>query len=141
MWSFVEVARIEQHWERWCALVTLIKAGVPESFFVKFDAEPTPEQAQAAGVDLALRKNLDEAPAAPERTVTRGEFVARFTLPEIGAIYQAAAGNALLLAFTKRLEMAEAVHLDNDDTLAGLTLLESAGLIASGRAAQIRGMA
>src|SRR5574340_726177 len=98
MWSFVEVARIEQHWERWCALVTLIKAGVPESFFVKFDAEPTPEQAQAAGVDLALRKNLDDAPAAPARTVTRGEFVARSTLPEIGAIYQAAAGNALLRA-------------------------------------------
>lgn len=141
MWFFVEVARIEQHWGCWCALVTLVKAGVPESFFVKFEAAPTLAQAQAAGVELALRKNLDEAPAASSHTINRWEFVARFTLPETGAIYQAASANATLLAFTKRLEMADAVHLDSDEVIAGLALLEQLGLVVAGRAAQIRGVA
>lgn len=141
MWSFVEVVRIEQHWGKWCALVTLVKAGVPESFYLKFDAEPTPAQAQAAGIDLALRKTLDEAPVAAGRSITQDEFVKRFTLAEIGGIYAAAPGNASLLAFVKRLEFSPSVDLDSDDVVNGLALLEQVGLIGAGRAAQIRGAA
>lgn len=139
MWSFVEVVRIEQHWGRWCALVTLAKAGVPESFYLKFQDEPTPWQAQAAGADLALRKNLDEAPVTPGRVVSREEFVGRFTMPEIAGIYQAAASSATLMAFTKKLEMRDTVHLDAEDTVAGLALLEQSTLIGVGRANAIRG--
>lgn len=138
MWSFLEVVRVEQNWGRWHALVTLSKAGVPESFYLKFAGEPTPEQAEQAGRDYALRRNLDEAPDAPSRTVTREDFVGRFTLQEIGAIYSATAGNASLLAFTKRLEFNPTVQLDGEDCTNGLALLEEVGLIGSGRASAIR---
>lgn len=35
------------------------------------------------------------------------------------------------------LEMAETVRLDNDDVMAGLAMLEGAGLLAAGRASEI----
>lgn len=138
MWEFVEVVRTEQNWGRWSALVTLSKAGVQESFYLKFDGEPTPEQAEQAGRDYALRKNIDEAPEAPSRTISRSEFVGRFQITEIGAIYSAATGNATLLAFTKKLELNDTVNLDSDDCINGLALLEQAGLIGAGRANAIR---
>lgn len=138
MWQFVEVARIEQNWGKWSALVTLSKSGVPESSYLKFDTEPTAEQAAQAGHDHALRKNLDEAPEAPSRAVPRAEFVGRFLIAEIGAIYMAAASNASLLAFTKKLELYDDVNLDSVDVVNGLALLEQAGLIGAGRATAIR---
>ena len=63
MWTFLEVARIEQIWGEWQALVTLVRLGVPESFFLSFLSEPTLGNAQAAGQTLATLKN-DLAAAA-----------------------------------------------------------------------------
>lgn len=139
MWSFVEVVRVEQNWGEWYALVLLEKSGVQEGAFVRFHAQPTAAEVEAAGREQALRRNIADAPLAPGRTISRAEFVGRFTLTEIGAIYQAAASNATILAFTKRLELTDTVDLDSDDAVAGLALLEQSGFIAAGRAAKIRG--
>jgi hypothetical protein len=140
MWTFLEVANVAQEWGIWHALITLSKDGVPESFYLKFDAEPTLERAQQAGVDFARRKNIMEAPAAPEapsRSISRQDFVSRFLMSEIGAIYAASASNVNLLAFVKKLELYATVNLDNEDTRTGLQLLEQAGILGQGRAAEI----
>lgn len=139
MWTFKEIARIEQSFGTWYALVTLSKGGVPESFFLKFDAEPDAEQAAQAGADLALRKNLDEAPSAPGDSLTREDFFSRFTNAEIALIYKAAQQNDDLFAYVKKMEINPSINRSNADVIAGLQLLEAAGLLAAGRAAQILG--
>lgn len=138
VWSFVEVARIEQQFGQWYALVTLAKEA-PESFFVRFDAEPTPAQAAAAGADFALKKNLEEAPAAPGDSIPREEFFSRFTNSEIATIYAAANSNADLFAYLKKAEINPSVNRKHAEVIDGLQLLEAVGLIAPGRAADILG--
>jgi hypothetical protein len=136
LWSFVSVARIEQHFGQWYALVTLEK-DAQESMFIKFDAEPTTEQAAAAGQAMALRRNLDEAPSAPGDSITREDFFGRFTNAEIAAIYQAAGQSADLFAYLKKAEINPSVNRKNEDAIAGLQLLEAVGLLGPGRAAEI----
>lgn len=137
-WSFLSVARIEQQWGQWYALVTLQK-DAPESFFLRFDAEPAPEQAAAAGADLALKKNIEEAPSAPGDSITREDFFGRFTNAEIAAIYAAAGQNADLFAYLKKAEINPSVNRRNADVIGGLQLLELVGLIGPGRATEILG--
>lgn len=139
MWTFSSVASIEQAWGQWYALVTLKKDGVEESFHLRFDAEPTAAQASAAGADLALKKNLEEAPAAPGDSIPREVFFGRFTNAEIAAIYQAATQNADLFAYLKKAEINPSVNRKNPDAIDGLQLLEAVGLLAPGRAAEILG--
>lgn len=140
MWTFDSVARIEQNWNQWSALVTLTKDGLPESFYIKFHDEPTDNQVQSAGVELALKKNLEEAPNAPSDSMAREDFFGLFTNAEIAAIYRASQTNDDLFAYVKKLEINPTVNKNNADVIGGLQLLEQAGLLASGRADQIRGV-
>ncbi len=137
MWTFLETARIEQSFGIWYALVTLTKNSVNESFFLKFDAEPTLAQANAAGTQYALRKNLEEAPVVDGDSMSREEFFSRFTNTEIAAIYRASAVNDNLFAYVKKLEINPTIHRSNPDVISGLGLLETVGLIGAGRAAEI----
>jgi hypothetical protein len=137
-WSFLSVTRIEQQWGQWYALVTLQK-DAPESFFIRFDAEPTADQAAAAGADLALKKNIEEAPSAPGDSIARETFFGRFTNAEIAAIYAAAGQNPDLFAYLKKAEINPSVNRKNADVINGLQLLETIGLIGPGRAAEILG--
>lgn len=139
MWTFLTTARIENNWGQWCALVTLEKDGIPESFFVTFDAEPTLAQADTAGTELALRKTLKEAPSMGLLSITREDFFSRFTNSEIANIYRASAASDDLFAYVKKLEINPTVNINHPDVVSGLNLLESVGLLAAGRANQIRG--
>ena len=79
------------------------------------------------------------------RLLTKLGFRRRFTLMERVAV-DAAPGNpafpdnvrAILLTMATDLSMAEEINLDDADVISGRTLLEQLGVIASGRAAEIR---
>lgn len=61
MWSFVRTAWIEPFAGRWTALVTLVRDGIEESFWLHFDTEPALDQVDAAGAQLAAAKNEEAA--------------------------------------------------------------------------------
>lgn len=69
------------------------------------------------------------------------DFKRRFTTAEQVAIYTAAKTAVLVQVFIALLDTAAAcgvmIHADDPDVIAGINAYEAAGLIASGRAAQI----
>lgn len=73
----------------------------------------------------------------PRTVFTKREFIALFTMAEIAAVVSAKATDATVAAFCYILESAVTVDLEHADTIAGTQYLESAGLIAAGRAAEI----
>ena len=104
------------------------------------------------------RRSLDEfggviwtapvvvAPAPPPppyygRIVTRLAFLNRFTDAEAVAIDLASIGNTVQSAMLRRaqakISAAEEIQLDNTETRDGVLALETAGLLATGRAAAI----
>jgi hypothetical protein len=83
-----------------------------------------------------------EEPAAPaRRVVTRLAFRNRFTPAEKTAIYAAAASaeGLAIRIFLDDLQAAEEIDLDDSALAEGLALMEAAGLIGAGRAAEISG--
>lgn len=70
-------------------------------------------------------------------TLTKYEFLARFTQEERVAIRTAAAANGELYDFMEMLNVADEVKLTHPNTVAGVGLLEAVGLVAEGRAAII----
>ena len=104
------------------------------------------------------RRSLDEfggviwtapvvvAPAPPPppyygRIITRLAFLRRFTDAEAVAIDLASIGNTVQSAMLRRaqakISAAEEIQLDNTETRDGVLALETAGLLATGRAAEI----
>lgn len=73
------------------------------------------------------------------RTLTRLEFLRRFTQAERIAIRAAAVQSPALNDFLELLDMAEEVHTDHPDTVSAITMLTAAGLLGPGRAAEILG--
>lgn len=71
------------------------------------------------------------------RTWTILEFKRRLTQPERVAIRTAAKSNPVVEDFMDLLDAAAEVRSDDPDLIAGLGLLEQAGLLAEGRADQI----
>jgi len=102
-------------------------------------------EAQAAFPQYTCTERVAEASPPPAvRIITKLEFRRRFTLTERIALDAAPTNAALdatlratLFTMTKDLELAESINLDDPDVVAGLALIESAGLIAAGRAAAI----
>lgn len=79
------------------------------------------------------------APSAPGDSIPREVFFGRFTNVEIAIIYKAAAQNDLLFSLIKKMELNPNVNRTHADVINGLQLLEGAGLIGAGRAAEILG--
>ena len=71
------------------------------------------------------------------RILTKREFLKCFTAEEYSAIKVAAAANATLDYYWQMFMLSEDVHLGDTDTINGVTLLEQAGLIGTGRASEI----
>lgn len=134
MWSFVRTALVEQRFGISYSLATLVKDGIDESFFIKYPEPPTLEQSEAAGRDLALRKNLDEAVAAGD-AMAREDFLGRFTNSEIARIYRAAAVDDNVFAYVKKMELNPTIRKHSLETQHGLATLEAAGLLDEGRTA------
>lgn len=76
-------------------------------------------------------------PAPVPRTVTKLEYLRRFTGEERVAIRAVAKTNPVLEDYLAMLEIAQDINLDDPDTIGAVTMLEGAGLIAQGRAAEI----
>ena len=74
---------------------------------------------------------------SPQRIVTKLEYLRRFTGEERVTIRTVAKSNAVLEDYLALLELAEEVNLDDADTVGAVSMLEGAGLIATGRAAEI----
>lgn len=77
----------------------------------------------------------------PAREISGVSYLRRFTQAERIAIRSAAAGSAVLDDYLKLLDITIAqggvVNLDDPDTIAAVNMLESVGLIATGRAAEV----
>lgn len=82
-------------------------------------------------------------PPAPEpvpvsiRTLTKLEYMDRFTDTELAGIYTAAKAVVQVEIWLEKFKLAAEVNLDDPRTLSGLQAMESAGLLAAGRAAEI----
>ena len=72
-----------------------------------------------------------------QRTITRLEYLRRFTTEERVTIRAVSAQNAVLADYLQLMEMAQDISLDDPDTIAAVNMLEQAGLLASGRAAEV----
>lgn len=89
--------------------------------------------------DLSTVGPLAQTQPLPDsRTISRGDFVARLTLPELAALAAAQQGSPAIAALVLRVQTAEVIRLDHPDTIAGLDALVAAGVLASGRPAEIR---
>lgn len=71
------------------------------------------------------------------RTITKLEYLRRFTTDERVAIRAAASANPVLDDYLKLMELAQEINLDDQDTVSAVNMLEQAGLIALGRAAEV----
>lgn len=71
------------------------------------------------------------------RTLSRLEFLALFSGGERVAIRQARGANPVLDDYLYMLEIADGVNLDSETTQSGLAMLEQAGILATGRAAEV----
>lgn len=112
------------------------------------DEQTIPEP---AGFDLTLahkyRYDAGSSQIVPRtatsygRIITRLAFLSRFTDAEAIAIDLASIGGTVEAATLRRaqakINAAEEIQLDNAETRAGVQALETAGLIAAGRAAAI----
>ncbi len=89
-----------------------------------------------------------EAPRAPQTAITKLGFRNRFTLTEktdieLAAIDDPAAdvatrrASATIRAMLKDLDSASFIDLSRPDTIAGVQLLETMGVLGAGRAAQV----
>ncbi len=71
------------------------------------------------------------------RTLSKLAYLRRFTGEERVTIRTVAKTNPVLEDYMALLELSEEISLDDPDTIAAVKMLEGAGLIAAGRAAEI----
>jgi len=76
-------------------------------------------------------------PPTQPTPLTHKQFMDRFTDTELAAIMTAAKSSIELELWFKRFEMAQDILLTDPQTIAGVNALETAGLIATGRATEI----
>lgn len=75
----------------------------------------------------------------PVTILTKFQFMSRLTIAERLAIYAAEAGSPIIRMWLEMFKICEEIDTINADTIAGVQMLEQAGLIAEGRAAEILG--
>jgi hypothetical protein len=118
------------------------KATSPSGEITEYDATlPDPEHLQA-GWRLEQIIIATASPDAPEpvptgRTMTKLEYLRRFTQEERITIRTVAASNPVLADYMALLELAQEVDTNDPDTQAAVQMLEGAGLIAAGRGVEI----
>lgn len=94
------------------------------------------------GFDLVDYAHTEWTPEAQQsatanQTLTKLEYLRRFTTDERVAIRAAAAANPVLGDYLKLMELAQEINTGDPDTIAAVQMLEQAGLIAAGRAQEI----
>ena len=79
----------------------------------------------------------DAVPVPAPRLLTHETFIKRFTPTEWEAMTAAARANAAMDAWMRRFTLATFVNLDDPATAAGVQALEMAGILNTGRAAEV----
>lgn len=79
----------------------------------------------------------DAVPVPAPRLLTHETFIKRFTATEWEAMTAAARANAAMDAWMRRFQLATFVNLDDPATAAGVQALEMAGILNTGRAAEV----
>jgi hypothetical protein len=85
----------------------------------------------------AVTRELKFIPSQVKPSISKREFLKRFTPTEYAAIKTAANANATLDWYWQQFLLAEFIDMADPDTVGGINLLETAGLLATGRAAEI----
>lgn len=75
--------------------------------------------------------------AKPSVKITKLALRNRFTLPEKVALQTALASSATLQAWYNDFQVAIYIDLKSDNTVSGITYLETVGLLSAGRASEI----
>lgn len=83
----------------------------------------------------ALR--FDDESRANSAILSKLEYLRRFTSEERVTIRQAAKVTPVLEDYLSLLELADEINTGDADTIAAVNMLEQAGLIAQGRAAEV----
>lgn len=73
----------------------------------------------------------------PAMTLTRLEYMNRFTDNELVGIYSTAKVNPLLEVWLEKFKAAQEINSSDPKTVEGLLLLEAVGLLAQGRSMEI----
>jgi len=97
------------------------------------------------GMEFATHDHTPMVDVAPDgaiigqsaRILSKLEYLRRFTQAERIAIRQAAKQSEVLEDYLRLLELAEEINTGDPDTTAAVQMLEAAGLLASGRAAEV----
>lgn len=76
-------------------------------------------------------------PEPAPRTITRLEYMNRFTDEELAGLWTAAKSVVQIEIWLEKFKLAEFISLDDPRTVEGLLALEGAGLLAPGRANEI----
>lgn len=101
-----------------------------------FDPEPGVGWLYAAGMFAA--PIVPDAPLpAPIRSITKLEYMNRFTDAELAGIYTAAKSEVQIEIWLEKFKLASEIDLDDAATIAGLQAMEAGGLLAAGRTAEI----
>lgn len=91
-----------------------------------------------AGVgDTFDGQNFTRQPSQSKAKLTHRQFLKRLTGKEFKAIRQAAKNNPDVDMFLYLFERAQEIDMADPDTVAGVQMLEAAGIINAGRAAEI----
>jgi hypothetical protein len=96
-------------------------------------------RAAKMGAEIDAKQAAEAESANYTLPLTKKQFLDLFTVTEYATIKAAAAANATLDYYWQKLMVAESVYLSDPQTIGGINLLEQAGLIAPGRAAEILG--
>lgn len=78
-----------------------------------------------------------QQPATANQTLTKLEYLRRFTVDERVAIRAAAEQNAVLADYLALMELAQDINTGDPDTITAVQMLEQAGLLATGRADEV----
>jgi hypothetical protein len=101
---------------------------------VEFPNLPFAEFSHIEEIAVNPDRSIDQLLA---RNITKREFIKRFTVGEYATIKASATQNTTLDFYWQMFMLAENINLDDPDTIAGVNMLEQAGLLAAGRAAEI----
>lgn len=92
----------------------------------------------AAGNVPTIIENT-QAGSVPNTLNTKSEWMSRFTDQELAVIYTAAKQSVAVEIWLERFKVAEYIDASDPRTSAGVHALESAGILAPGRALEILG--
>lgn len=71
------------------------------------------------------------------RILTKLEFLRLFTMTERITMRAAAKESPVMEDYLQLMDLAQEMNLDDSDTIAGVQMMEQAGLLASGRAEEV----